>query len=60
MKAVRPAAPANGILCCWLRSVLAVALATPADLAGQTPCLPLPGCAGPECEPYLDRADAFL
>jgi len=36
MKAERPAAPATGIRCCWLRSGLDVALkATPAALACQ-------------------------
>jgi hypothetical protein len=40
------ASPATGILRCRLRSVLDVALATPASLACRTPCLPAAGCAG--------------
>jgi len=53
MKAVRPAAPATGIRCCWLRSGLDVARSTPSALACQTPCLPAAGCAGAGYKLYL-------
>ena len=60
MKAVRPALPATGILRCRLRSVLDVALATPAALTCRMPCLPAADCAGAGYKLHPDRANAFF